>query len=511
MWKLLQKMSKNLTLAIPAMMLAGFLFGVFIDAAFLKTLIVPFTFLMVYPMMVTLNIQKVFEGGDVKAQVLTQVINFGVVPFLAYAAGLIFFKNQPYMALGLLLAGLVPTSGMTISWTGFARGNLAAAVKMTVIGLTLGSIATPVYVRLLMGTSIEIDMAGIFKQIVVIVFIPMAAGYVTRRYLVKKHGEKGFKASVAPKFPPLSTLGVVGIVFIAMALKARAIAAAPGMLLYILIPLVIIYGFNFTFSSLVGKWLLPRGDAIALVYGSVMRNLSIALAIAINAFGKQGASAALVVAVAYIIQVQSAAWYVKLTDKIFGPAPSDEKQTPAETAAKQAVPVPETNQETEGSMVADIRKILFATDITPAAKFAARYACAIGNKFNAKVWAVHVVPDLLAEYSAGAGFTMKDPVRQEEFNRDAVENAEQVLKERIRTTSEKVVQEIEFCPLSKDRIFVKTGDPVEQIIKTAEQGDFDLIIMGTHGDQGIEDILLGSTAQGVIHASKIPVLVARPA
>ncbi len=62
-----------------------------------------------------------------------------------------------------------------------------------------------------------------------------------------------------------------------------------------------------------------RGDAIALVYGTVMRNLSIALAIAINAFGEQGSNAALVIAVSYIIQVQSAAWYVKFTDKFFGP------------------------------------------------------------------------------------------------------------------------------------------------------------------------------------------------
>jgi ACR3 family arsenite transporter len=49
-----------------------------------------------------------------------------------------------------------------------------------------------------------------------------------------------------------------------------------------------------------------------------MRNLSIALAIAINAFGPQGSTAALVVAMAYIIQVQSAAWYVKFTDRIYG-------------------------------------------------------------------------------------------------------------------------------------------------------------------------------------------------
>lgn len=51
-----------------------------------------------------------------------------------------------------------------------------------------------------------------------------------------------------------------------------------------------------------------------------MRNLSIALAVAINAFGSQGSDAALVVAMAYIIQVQSAAWYVKLTDRLFGSA-----------------------------------------------------------------------------------------------------------------------------------------------------------------------------------------------
>jgi len=44
--------------------------------------------------------------------------------------------------------------------------------------------------------------------------------------------------------------------------------------------------------------LLPRGDAIAPVYGSVMRKLSIALALAVNAFGERGADAALVVAMA---------------------------------------------------------------------------------------------------------------------------------------------------------------------------------------------------------------------
>lgn len=319
MWNLLGSITKHLAIAIPAMMISGFVFGIMFNAPFLKTFIIPFTFLMVYPMMVNLNIQKVMEGGDLKAQILTQVINFGIIPFIAYFFGLLFFKDSPYMALGLLLTCLVPTSGMTISWTGFARGNLEAAVKMTVIGLTLGSIATPFYIKFLMGASIDIHFLKIMQQIVIIVFIPMTAGFFTRKYLIKKYGQKHFTQHIGPKFPTLSTLGVVGIVFIAMALKAKGIAASPGMLFYILVPLVMIYTFNFTLSSLIGRFFLPRADAIALVYGSVMRNLSIALAIAINAFDKQGTSAALVVAIAYIIQVQSAAWYVKLTDTIFGP------------------------------------------------------------------------------------------------------------------------------------------------------------------------------------------------
>ncbi len=320
MWKILQTISKNLVLAIPTVMILGFVSGLLGDAAWLKSLIVPFTFLMVYPMMVTLKINQVFSGGDLKAQIVTQLVNFAIVPFLAFGVAWIFFRDQPYMMLGIVLAGLVPTSGMTISWTGFAGGNVAAAVKMTVIGLTLGSLATPFYVRALLGASIEMDVSAVFSQIALIVFLPMALGYATQRLLIRVYGQKTFAERLGPRFPALSTLGVLGIVFIALALKAQTIMDAPAMLLQILFPLAIIYGVNFTLSTILGRLILPRGDAIALVYGTVMRNLSIALAVAINAFGSQGSDAALVVAMAYIIQVQSAAWYVKLTDRLFGSA-----------------------------------------------------------------------------------------------------------------------------------------------------------------------------------------------
>jgi len=318
MWALLTKLNKNLLLAIPSMMLAGFAFGVSVEAGFLKGLIIPFTFLMVYPMMVTLKLKKVLEGGDGKAQLLTQLINFAIIPFVAYGLGRFFFSDQPYMALGLLLAALVPTSGMTISWTGFAKGNLEAAVKMTVVGLILGSLATPFYVQWLLGANVTVDTPAVMKQIAFIVFLPMLAGFATQQWLIRRYTQKVFQGKWAPRFPGLSTIGVLGIVFIAIALKARSILAAPESLLHILIPLILLYGINYLLSTIVGKLFLSRGDAIALVYGTVMRNLSIALAVAMNAFGTAGSDAALVIALAYVIQVQSAAWYVKITDRVFG-------------------------------------------------------------------------------------------------------------------------------------------------------------------------------------------------
>ena len=68
MLKLISLLSKNLILAIPGAMVLGFGFGLVASPAWLKSLIVPLTFLIVYPMMVILNLAKVLEAGDAKAQ-----------------------------------------------------------------------------------------------------------------------------------------------------------------------------------------------------------------------------------------------------------------------------------------------------------------------------------------------------------------------------------------------------------------------------------------------------------
>lgn len=320
---LLRLLQQQLIWAVPGAMALGLIWGSLLPTDWLKSLVIPLTFLMVYPMLVDLRLPLLFSGKESKVQLTAQAINFLVIPFLALAIGRWFFPSQPLLVLGLLLAALLPTSGMTISWTGFAKGNLEAAVQMTVVGLVLGSIATPFYAKWLLGAVVEVPLLQVFRQIVLIVFLPLLLGQITRAVLIAQRGKEHYQKVLKPLFPPFSTLGVLGIVFVAMALQARFIIGQPLMLVQMLIPLLLLYGINFLLSTLVGQRFFARGDAIALVYGTVMRNLSIALALAMTAFGReQGAQIALIIALAYVVQVQAAAWYVRFSDRLFGPAPS---------------------------------------------------------------------------------------------------------------------------------------------------------------------------------------------
>ena len=318
MWNALMWMQKNLTWSIPLSMLVGIAYGQLVDPSELRQAILPLTFLMVYPMMVSVNLKEVFKPGGGKLQGVTLLINFVLIPLLGYALGLVFFSEQPLIRLGLLLTSLLPTSGMTISWTGFAKGNVPAAIRMTVIGLILGSLLAPLYLKALMGAVMDVPLIDMFVQILVIVFLPLLLGYVTQRWLVVQYGSDTFNVAIKPKFAPFSTLGVLGIVFVSMALKSQSIVSQPVSLLRYLLPLLVIYAINFGISTVVGRKLFVRADGIALVYGTVMRNLSIALAIAMGVFGARGAEVALLISLAYIVQVQAAAWYVKFTDRLFG-------------------------------------------------------------------------------------------------------------------------------------------------------------------------------------------------
>jgi nucleotide-binding universal stress UspA family protein len=54
-----------------------------------------------------------------------------------------------------------------------------------------------------------------------------------------------------------------------------------------------------------------------------------------------------------------------------------------------------------------------------------------------------------------------------------------------------------------------TGNPVEEIVRLADERGADLIVMGSHGRGGLERLILGSATEGVLRRCRVPLLVIR--
>lgn len=312
----LKFIKNHLISSILVSIVMGIIIGSNMDVSWLKNLILPLTFLLVYPMLVTLDFNSLKQKANYKLQITTQILNFIVFPVLAFGIGYLFFREQTYIRLGLLLIGLLPTSGMTISWTVMAKGNVHEAIRMVVIGLLIGAFLTPLYITLFLGTEIDVPIQDIITQILIVIFIPLIAAFLTQKLIIKKYGVETFKQKVKPVFPLFSTFFVVIILFVAMSLKADLLVRNPSLLLDILLPLLLFYFAMFVISVFTARILFNRSDGIAMVNGTLIRNLSLSLAIVLSTFSDAGI-AALLIALAYVIQVQIAAWNVKATKYLF--------------------------------------------------------------------------------------------------------------------------------------------------------------------------------------------------
>jgi len=55
-----------------------------------------------------------------------------------------------------------------------------------------------------------------------------------------------------------------------------------------------------------------------------------------------------------------------------------------------------------------------------------------------------------------------------------------------------------------------SGEPAQKLVEEARTGEYDLIVVGTHGRAGVLHLLLGSTAERLVRLSPVPVLVVPP-
>ena len=163
-----------------------------------------------------------------------------------------------------------------------------------------------------------------------------------------------------------------------------------------------------------------------------------------------------------------------------------------------------------------IKKILYATDLSETAVHAFSYAVSLANMYGASITILHVLAEFPGEQfitnmiTANTWKAIKEQHYSEARDRLIGKKRDHIaIKEVLQAFSEEVKADEENQTFVTDEILIKDGAPAEIIVQTAIKQNCDLVIMGTHGHGAIAEVLIGSTAKSVIRQSPIPVLVIR--
>ncbi|MFN3921946.1 MAG: universal stress protein [Caldimicrobium sp.] len=146
--------------------------------------------------------------------------------------------------------------------------------------------------------------------------------------------------------------------------------------------------------------------------------------------------------------------------------------------------------------MSEIKKILVPVDFSEVAPVVVKWAKDFARQLKAKIIVAYVLEDL----AAYEGIYV---------NVQAHTDLENTLLEGARKSMDEFMKE-HFSDFPEAESIIEKGDIVETLIKIGKEKGADLIVMGTHGRKGLDRILFGSVAEGVVKNSPIPVVTINP-
>lgn len=159
-------------------------------------------------------------------------------------------------------------------------------------------------------------------------------------------------------------------------------------------------------------------------------------------------------------------------------------------------------------IIPEIKKILYATDLSENARYAFGYAASLANRYGAGITILHVLEDL-SPYRDSLVINMLGEEKWKELRKNNEAKVLAILKERLEKFCTDAGSEMPSCPFITDDILIRIGNPVEGILDQVRKTDCDLVVMGTHGHGILGDAMMGSVARRVVRRCRKPVLVIR--
>jgi ACR3 family arsenite transporter len=317
-------------------------------------------FFMMYPIMVKIDFAEVVNAGrNVRPVSLTLFVNWAVKPFTMYAISVFFLGTlfltfigpdavdylkmplgldlpvgaahgdgtvvlqdgvkvlevpmwRSYLA-GCILLGIAPCTAMVLVWGFLAQGNDGHTLVMVAINSLTMLLLYGLLGGFLLGVGrLPVPWQALLLSISIYVALPLAAGYLSRKWIIATKGERWFREKFLHLLTPVTISALLVTLILLFSFKGEVILSNPLTILWIAIPLFIQTVFIFAITYGIARLLrLSYADAAPSAMIGASNHFEVAIATAVMLFGLSS-GAALATVVGVLIEVPVMLMLVKI-------------------------------------------------------------------------------------------------------------------------------------------------------------------------------------------------------
>ena len=287
MKKFLMNLKKRLYVYVILDFLIALIAGYLVDFRKfnLRPVGVAAVFIMLYPMLTGMVIEKVKKAGrNFKLIFTTLTFAYVVASITAFVISRLILKSYPDIAFALVMVGAIPCSNMLIGWSGIADASVEDALVIAVVGLLLIPFLSPVILKISGGVFVSFSVRTMILILLSYILIPLILGLYTRHQIIKKKGIEYFM-EIKKVFPGISAIGILLIVFFSVAKVARIVIGHPVVFILVLTGLLLYYIVQTLLSLIAARLLgLRYEEGMILLLGATASSQAISLSVAATMF-----------------------------------------------------------------------------------------------------------------------------------------------------------------------------------------------------------------------------------
>lgn len=252
---------------------------------------------MMYPVLAKVRYDRLDTvTGDRRLLVGSLVLNWVLGPALMFLLAWLFLADLPEYRTGLIIVGLARCIAMVIIWNDLACGDREAAAVLVALNSVFQVIAFAglgwFYLSVLPGW-LGLDQAGIdastwdiARSVLIFLGIPLAAGYLSRRFGEKARGRQWYESRFLPRIGPWALYGLLFTIVVLFALQGEQVTSRPLDVARIALPLLVYFAVMWGGGFLLGHLMrLPYERSATLAFTAAGNNFELAIAVAIATFG----------------------------------------------------------------------------------------------------------------------------------------------------------------------------------------------------------------------------------